>query len=728
MQQLQLFIADTRVDLFKDETINLTQTIQNVKDIGSIFTDFSRSFSVPASKNNNSIFRHYYNFQIINGFNANDKVEAEIKLNSYLFRKGYIALDGVNMKNNKPSAYKLTFFGETVDLKKKLKEITLQNVFEGDTTYTHDYNLTNVRQGLRGQLFSGQVIYPLISHTERFYYDSSQTQAGSRNLYYQAGTNQGVNFRDLKPALQVKEIISRIETFADLEFDKSSSYSFFNPSNTIFNQLYLWLARAKGNLGQSYTGEQEYNLIISEITPGVAQDWNPFDYTSGNLPSGVKDSFFELIGSNLYAGVWNVSPYADFQGGDFITITYTYRWRVIGTGASTFDMICEDVTGTPIIIKSQLGLTADGTTVHTIFGDDIGGLQNSSGVLTRLRWRVVTQDPTFTYTTELRLTKHFVDAGAGGGSETIDHHTITTVQPTGAISEIIISDQMPDMKVLDFLTSIFKMFNLTAYVQDDGKIQVQTLDSYYTEIGEERDISEFVDVEKSDINFAIPYQEIAFRFQPPKTFLAINFSQINNAVFGNLENSSNIGGIVPTDRGNKYVINVGFEKMLYERLNNNSNGSPTNIVFGWSVNKDQNPELTKPLLFIRRYTNVSSTRISMQNANSTGNNAGAINNYNRPANSLQDETINFGAEIDEFTGTVKTQSLFQENYFNYISGVFNTQRRLVKVKAFLPLKILLNYSLADTFIINGNEYIINSIQTNLQTGESDLELFNKITL
>ena len=118
MQQLQLFIADTRVDLFKDETINLTQTIQNVKDIGSIFTDFSRSFSVPASKNNNSIFRHYYNFQIINGFNANDKVEAEIKLNSYLFRKGYIALDGVNMKNNKPSAYKLTFFGETVDLKK----------------------------------------------------------------------------------------------------------------------------------------------------------------------------------------------------------------------------------------------------------------------------------------------------------------------------------------------------------------------------------------------------------------------------------------------------------------------------------------------------------------------------------------------------------------------------------------------------------------------------------
>ena len=42
--------------------------------------------------------------------------------------------------------------------------------------------------------------------------------------------------------------------------------------------------------------------------------------------------------------------------------------------------------------------------------------------------------------------------------------------------------------------------------------------------------------------------------------------------------------------------------MLYERLNDNNNGTPLNIVVGWSVNKDQNPELTKPMLFLRRYT------------------------------------------------------------------------------------------------------------------------------
>ena len=55
MQTVQLYIEGTRVDLFKDENINLTQTIQNVRDIEKVFTDFSKSFTIPASKTNNKV-------------------------------------------------------------------------------------------------------------------------------------------------------------------------------------------------------------------------------------------------------------------------------------------------------------------------------------------------------------------------------------------------------------------------------------------------------------------------------------------------------------------------------------------------------------------------------------------------------------------------------------------------------------------------------------------------
>ena len=67
MQELQLYIESDRLDLFSDEVVSLTQTIQNVKQIDKIFTAFSKTFSVPASSNNNKIFKHYYNFNITGG-------------------------------------------------------------------------------------------------------------------------------------------------------------------------------------------------------------------------------------------------------------------------------------------------------------------------------------------------------------------------------------------------------------------------------------------------------------------------------------------------------------------------------------------------------------------------------------------------------------------------------------------------------------------------------------
>ena len=73
-QKLILYIGDVgvngiyndtnRVDQFKDESVSFTQTIQNVKDIKKIFTEFTKTFALPASKKNNKIFKHYYNYDI----------------------------------------------------------------------------------------------------------------------------------------------------------------------------------------------------------------------------------------------------------------------------------------------------------------------------------------------------------------------------------------------------------------------------------------------------------------------------------------------------------------------------------------------------------------------------------------------------------------------------------------------------------------------------------------
>ncbi len=60
MQQVILYIQPqivnsgpeddfVRVDLMEEELITLTQVIQDVKDIDKLFTDYSRTFNLPAT-------------------------------------------------------------------------------------------------------------------------------------------------------------------------------------------------------------------------------------------------------------------------------------------------------------------------------------------------------------------------------------------------------------------------------------------------------------------------------------------------------------------------------------------------------------------------------------------------------------------------------------------------------------------------------------------------------
>ena len=128
MQELQIYIGSQRLELFKDESVSVTQTIQNVKNIDKVFTDFSKTFSVPASKNNNKIFKHYYNFDIDQGFDARFRVAGTLEINTAPFKTGKFRLDGVDMKNRKPHTYRITFFGDIVELKDSLGQDKLADL------------------------------------------------------------------------------------------------------------------------------------------------------------------------------------------------------------------------------------------------------------------------------------------------------------------------------------------------------------------------------------------------------------------------------------------------------------------------------------------------------------------------------------------------------------------------------------------------------------------------
>ena len=147
MQSIQLYIEGQRIDMFKDESVSITQSIKNVKDIAKIFTEFTKTFTLPASKTNNKIFKHYYNYDIVGGFDARIKKSATLELNHLPFKKGKIKLEGVDLQNGKAKSYRITFFGNTIDLKDVLGDDQLSELTLSE--YNEDYDSDSIERGLQ---------------------------------------------------------------------------------------------------------------------------------------------------------------------------------------------------------------------------------------------------------------------------------------------------------------------------------------------------------------------------------------------------------------------------------------------------------------------------------------------------------------------------------------------------------------------------------------------------
>ena len=689
MQSIQLFIEGQRVDMFKDESVSITQSIQNVKDIAKVFTEFTKTFTLPASKANNKIFKHYYNFDITGGFDARTKKDATLELNNLPFKKGKIKLEGVDLQNRRPKAYRITFFGNTVTLKDLLGEDKL-NALTSLNSLNETFAPANIKTALQRDPASNDVVVPIITHSKRIYYDSGDNAHDTGNLYYGSGQKHGLAWEELKYALRIHKIIEAIQTKYGITF----STDFFNSSNDVYYDLYMWLHRKKGKVS---SGTQVPSFV------------NVVDFTGATSVTTPSSSLPVSIISTGNLNVANPSG----------TTVSRFRLTLSRSGSNPYDI---SIARDGVEVFSESGITSTSKVI------DIDSFWTTAAVYT----------VTLTYTSILTFTNIEWD------TRLIDSGTlITTTHDTGSYTaptdfEFIISEQIPEIKVIDFLTGLFKMFNLTTFVEDDGTIYVDTLDNFYTNkksISTAYDISEFVDVKSSQVNIALPYREVSFSFEDTDTFLAATHNQLFNQEWAKTDftQSDDSGNIVD---GALYSVVAPFGHPKYERLLNLDNEAQTDIQVGWSVDDNQESYIGKPLLFYPVYTNPSESIsfIDLVNADGTYNTHSEITgSVNMPSNSVSFSSgtstanINFNLEKNEYTGDSSfTGTLFQNYYSTYITNVFNIKNRLTKVKAYLPLRILLNFTLADRFDINGKRYKINSIETNLATGESNIELLNEL--
>lgn len=683
-REVQLYISDTRVDLFQDETISITDSIQNISDISKVFTPFSKSFNLPASSVNNKLFKHYYNFNIQDGFDARFQVSARIEINQVPFRSGKIRLDGVSMKNNQPFAYKVVFFGEPSSLNDLFGNEELDSL-NGLSTYDISYSNTDFLQAFKvglestgvdaTSLANRNVVVPLILLENYYTYDTPSTNRLDN-------VNFPVLQPDLKPAIKLKRVIEAIQTQYNITFnmaDDGSIKTFFG--SDMFDELYLWLHREKSPISAPETDPPTFG--VDTTTKNKKLTFADFTYSSGD-------------GDILTANKLVVNS------GD------SYSIRLV------LDPSVTNNTGEVIAI--------DKTTNELLYYKENLAFNSASNLTVPLMNLTSGTLSSRTYDIEFRINCQVsVNLGALASGMTITKNASTIHNYSNSAfslgSNIFIQDYIPKMKIIDFLSGLFKMFNLVAYSKlADSTIYVETFDDYMTK-GVSRDITKYVDISQSSIDRPVPFNIVNFKYSPPVTQTSLRFINQFGLVFGDLNYSA-----PEKYDGQAFNQEIPFERSVLINLVDTSSSPPavTNNVIGWWVDADSKTALGKPYIFFNRVVDQSGvggfpvTTLS-------------ITEYNAPSNVSTDQnhTLNFGAEFDEYNGDINTNSLFERFYKQYIVQTFEQNGRIIKVSANLPISFMLNYSVNDIIVINAEEYYINSINMNLATGKSELELIVK---
>jgi hypothetical protein len=770
MQTIQLYIEDQRVDLFKDESVTLTDTIKNAKDIKNVFTAFTQQFTLPANSVNNKIFKHYYNYDIVNGFDARIRVNANIKLNFNDYKVGKLKLNSVILKDNKPYSYKVVFFGSTVDINdlvgedqlsdltfveekatgtntsvvsNELKDVSagfLTTVSPGDRVKNESTSQfatvtavpNNITLELDDDIFTSQpvsytvflspiygneavkaklqldptleknsLIVPLITHTKRLYYDSSVNIAEDGNLYWHGGggaNDHGVEYNDLKFAIRLNEIIKAIEntyTIANgYPQDLIFSNDFFSTSNSTFNNLYMWMNRNLGDV-QTSTSVDAFTFVAGPFTGGTSIE-------------GVFGS-----GNNI-----NINPYE----------------------VSTFEF---EITMNTDLVDYTLVLLQNGTTIYSTartagdgdFTFDSGDIGISADLLVGTFNVQIQSNGTVSFTNILCNVTGDYEAPPFDTITPFDIDVETGALDTPTIATFDVALQMPEMKVLDFLTGLSKMFNLVFYLNDNNQVEVRTLDdgtsdSYYNLSDIQTwELTKYVDVKSSQVDVALPFRSVTLSYKDLKTFLALKHGQLFNQPWG--AESWNEDTQTKRIDGSDYKIIPPFEHMKFERLVNIDTNNDTTIQVGWSVNESQSAYKGSPMLFYPKHQTgggITPIQWLVRSAGGGSVTGEEIDNYIIPSNSenltslTNTKNINFGPMVNEYAREVFVDTLFTRFYYNYITNIFRENARLIKFNAFLPLRFILNYNLNDYIIIDGKKYRINSIKTNLLNNKSELEL------
>lgn len=672
---LKLYIGNDKLDLFKDEKISINSSIADNQDITKNTTDFTKTFTVPASDENNRIFKHYYDATVDNTFDARTKISGRIELDGIPFKTGKYRLSKVKVKRGKAYSYTLNFWGNLIDIKSKLKKDELSDL--NLSAYDHAFTSANVKTGLTTSLFSGSIIYNLLVKKQYFYSSSSadntQTDALA-NIALSGGSNTGVVWNDVRPSIKLLKIIEAIETKYDLTFSRD----FFGRAE--FTNLYLWInSKSNEKIGGS--------IQVINFDGGSSANVN-LSTDKGSFPCQNTPASNDSV-------KWDLELTVTPDSGN-TTIPYKIIYYVDNTVTRTTEHTGTRTEKYKLRYNSELG---------------------TSGVTYEVFYKIETEQ-------EFDYTVSWYQKRISSLSGTPSANYTTTASSNTVPSYVVIADNMPKIKSIDFLKALFNMFKLVVIPQDSGTIYVNTLSDYYA-AGSLIDITKHIDIENTDISRGSILNEINFNFKQPGTVLNIQFEKNNNIAYGDEEAQLTDSSGEPLD-GSTLSFKVPFEQVLYERLKDTYLNVDTQIQYGAIIDEDSVATNPAAHIFYNISTDTETKRLGFIDELGVKTDLGTFINTASHTDTHEDQQYStlFSSEFSTWSGDLITNTLYSNYHQVFINNLFNIKRRNFTFKAELPLNILSSIRLNDILKIKYDYYRIDNFDIDLITGKTIFKLIN----
>ena len=486
----KLVASGSILDLFDDEDILVSDNITGLFDVGTLPVDFSRTIVLPATKKNNAFFEHVYDISVDTPylFSTNVKVDAYLDFDGIYLASGYLQLNKVVLKGDLGIlSYEVSLFGAVSSWAKEINNNYLTDLTSlAEFNHTASYNA--ISQSWNGNLFNGDIVYPLADYGKGYRFEQGSLQTFGINDFDGALTVQ--NF---KPAIRLK----RVWDACFEQFGYTYTGSFWE--QPFLDDVYMICNNSLKY--PEFTGVDLENYGTIKVGPISGSGM-----VNVNLPSGswVTLPWYNEMSDpqNFYSnGAYRVDKPTNLEGNLNISINVSAslnnlpgtfsangRWgfRMIETGSSTvygltalqsylsyFDQLQQSRTGS---INQDFQLATQFKLYDIPTGSYYFQIRQSPNFPLPTALPVVTLDPNGTTKSFLQITQ--VNQAADG--RIMDIPSNMPFATTG-------------IKIIDFIKGIQKKFNLVIYPNKTKPKEfiVETFNDWYKK-GVRKDFNRYI--------------------------------------------------------------------------------------------------------------------------------------------------------------------------------------------------------------------------------------------